>query len=242
MPKANKPSKTFRKQARHRTEDDPVVTFHQPMKRGPAQPLEPRTEMQRIYMDAVASKRVVFAFGPAGTGKTYIPVAMAAEALAGKRTSKVIITRPAVEAGETMGFLPGELEEKYEPYLQPVRQVLTDRLGKSPLEYYLKTKDIEPVPLGFMRGMTFEDCWVILDEAQNVTPKQMKMFLTRIGPGCKVIICGDTDQVDIEGPSGLADAIERMAWIDEFAQIEFTLDDVVRDPLVMKVLRSYARR
>jgi phosphate starvation-inducible protein PhoH and related proteins len=242
MAKTSKSRKVNRKQASYAIPGDPVVDLHQPRRFAPAQrPIEPKTELQAAYMQAIAKHDVIFGLGPAGTGKTYIACALAAQALADKRTSKVIVTRPAVEAGEQMGFLPGELDEKYEPYLQPVRQVFTERLGKGPFEYFLKSGDIEPIPLGFMRGMTFNDCWVILDEAQNVTPAQMKMFLTRIGENCKVIICGDSDQVDIGDTSGLDDAVRRTAWSPYFAQVTFTIEDVVRSGVTLDVLRSYSR-
>jgi phosphate starvation-inducible protein PhoH and related proteins len=242
MARTTKTRKSNRKQASYAIPEDPVVTHHIPKRNAPAtRPVEPKTQLQSEYMHAIATKDVVFGLGPAGTGKTYLACALAAQALADKRTSKIIVTRPAVEAGEQMGFLPGELDEKYEPYLQPVRQVFTERLGKGPFEYFLKNGDIEPIPLGFMRGMTFNDCWVILDEAQNVTPAQMKMFLTRIGENCKVIICGDSDQVDIAGASGLDDAVRRTSWSPYFSQVEFGLEDVVRSGVVLDVLKSYSK-
>lgn len=218
--------------------ETPVTDLHFKPQRSP---IEARTPTQQRYANAIKSHDLIFAIGPAGTGKTYIPTALAAEALMDRRIDKIIITRPAVEAGESLGFLPGELEEKYEPYLAPVRQIFTERMGTGAFEYALKSKRIEPVPIGFMRGMTFKDCWVILDEAQNVTPKQMKMLLTRIGENCKVIVCGDTDQKDIEGTSGLADAIKRTSWIKAVRTIRFTLDDVVRSGLVRDILASYAQ-
>ena len=203
--------------------------------------IEPKTEIQSIYMQAILANDLTFGVGPAGTGKTYLPTALAADALLSKRTDKIVVTRPAQEAGESLGFLPGELDEKYEPYLQPIRQVLIERMGVGAMECGLKNGKIEPVPLAFMRGRTFNDCWVILDEAQNVTPKQMKMFLTRIGENCKVIVCGDTDQVDIVGQSGLKDAAERCAWIKRVAVVEFEIEDVVRSGLCLDILKSYSQ-
>jgi phosphate starvation-inducible PhoH-like protein len=204
-------------------------------------PIEALTATQQRYANVIKSHDLVFAVGPAGTGKTYMPTALAAEALMDKRVEKIIISRPAVEAGDSMGFLPGELEEKYEPYLAPVRQIFVERMGTGSFEYALKSKKIEPIPINFMSGMTFKYCWVILDEAQNVTPKQMKMLLTRIGENCKVIVCGDTDQKDITGLSGLADAVRRTAWIKSVRTVKFTIDDVVRSGMVRDILISYAK-
>lgn len=230
-------SKKNYKQARHAIEE-PIADLHQtPPSR---KPIEARTATQQRYRNAIQSADLIFAVGPAGTGKTYMPVALAAEALMAKQIGKIIVTRPAVEAGEELGFLPGELDEKYEPYLAPVRQIFMERMGKGPMEYALKAKRIEPIPIGFMRGMTFKDCWVLVDEAQNLTPKQMKLLLTRIGENCKVIVAGDTDQVDIQGPSGLADAVRRTHWIKQARTIKFTEDDVVRSGLVKDILRAYA--
>lgn len=219
-------------------EDDPVVI---PFHKSPARKrVEPKNESQARYLHAIDSGDLIYALGPAGTGKTYLACARAAEELQSSRISKIIITRPAIETGQSLGFLPGELEEKYEPYLQPVRAVFTERMGKGQFEYALKSGKIEPVPLGYMRGMTFNDCWVILDEAQNVTPQEMKMFLTRIGENCKVIVCGDLDQVDIAGPSGLGDALKRTSWIPAVRVMEFELDDVVRSGLCKDILSSYS--
>jgi phosphate starvation-inducible PhoH-like protein len=202
--------------------------------------IEPRTEAQAIYRNIIQTRDLIFAIGPAGTGKTYMPTALAADALADKRTSQVIITRPAVEAGESLGFLPGELDEKFQPYLKPLEKVFVDRMGRGAYDCALKNGKIEPSPLAFMRGETFNDCWVILDEAQNVSPEQMKMFLTRIGEDCKVIVCGDTDQVDVN-ESGLADAVARCAHIDGVAVMEFGLEDVMRSRLCKAILETYRR-
>jgi phosphate starvation-inducible PhoH-like protein len=203
--------------------------------------LSPRTDAQGNYMANIDAGDLIYGLGPAGTGKTFIAVAMAAMALMNKDIKKIILTRPVIEVGQGMGFLPGELEEKYEPYLKPVRQTLIEVMGRGQYEYALKAGQIEPAPLGFMRGDTFNDCWVILDEAQNVTPTEMKMFLTRAGENCKVLICGDSDQVDIQGPSGLDDAVKRTAWIPCVRITEFTVDDVVRSGLCQDVLKSYSK-
>jgi phosphate starvation-inducible protein PhoH and related proteins len=219
----------------HAIDETPVV--YPPPQRSP---IEPKTDNQRRYINAIKSFDLIVGTGPAGCGKTYLAAGLAAEALLTKKTEKIIVTRPAIDAGESLGFLPGELDEKYEPYLQPVRQVFLERMGKGHMEYALKSGDIEPSPLAYMRGMTFKNCWVILDEAQNVTPSQMKMFLTRIGQNCKVIVCGDPDQVDLPGPSGLSDAVDRISWIPNVKVIRFGEDDVVRSGIVRDILSSYA--
>lgn len=202
-------------------------------------PLEPQTHAQAAYLNAIEVYDLVFCMGPAGTGKTYVAGMLAGLALRDKAINKIILTRPAVEAGENLGFLPGELEEKYEPYLTPFKDVLCDALGKSMYDYCLKVGKIEPAPLAYMRGRTFKNCIVILDEAQNVTPVQMKMFLTRIGENCTVIVSGDLKQKDIAGTSGLADAIERLKDVRQAAHVEFNTEDVVRSGFVQRVIVAY---
>jgi phosphate starvation-inducible PhoH-like protein len=202
-------------------------------------PVEAQTENQKIYINAIENYVLTFGIGPAGTGKTYVCAALAAEALAGGLTEKIVITRPAVESGESLGFLPGELADKFDPFLQPFRDVLNERLGKTKVDYYIKTGMIEASPLAYMRGKTFKNAWVILDEAQNVTPSQMKMFLTRIGHDATVIVNGDMKQVDIHGKSGLEDAINRLSWIPQVRVVEFTRADIVRSGLVQDVVASY---
>lgn len=201
--------------------------------------IKPRTDAQHRYMQAIKSETLIFATGPAGTGKTYLCAALAAEALENKRIDKIILTRPAVEAGEKLGFLPGELEEKYEPYLQPFRDVFNERLGASFAEYLIKHKRIEPAPLAYLRGRAFKNCWVILDEAQNTTPLQMKMFLTRIGENCKVIVNGDLAQKDIPGKSGLEDAVSRLSDLNDSRIVAFASADVVRSGIVKDILERY---
>jgi phosphate starvation-inducible PhoH-like protein len=202
-------------------------------------PLAPKTETQRRYINAIKNYPLVFGTGPAGTGKTFIAGAIAAEMLSSRRVEKIVITRPAVDAGESLGFLPGELEEKYGVYIQPFRDVLDERLGKSWVDNLLKLGKIEAAPLAFMRGRTFKNAIVILDEGQNTTPTQMKMFLTRIGENCSVIVNGDIKQKDIPGPSGLEDAIKRVSWIPSVKVIEFGRNDVVRSGLVQEIVQSY---
>lgn len=212
------------------------VRFDRPV---PSTRLEPKNEVQARYMHAIESHVLTFGTGPAGTGKTYIPAALAAQAMKDKRVDKIVLTRPAVEAGENLGFLPGELEEKYEPYIVPFKDVFTEKLGRTHYEYALKTGKIEAAPLAYMRGRTFKNCFLILDEAQNVTPVQMKMFLTRIGENCTVIVTGDLRQKDIAGMSGLADAIERLQHVRRAAHVDFSADDVVRSGFVQDVIEAY---
>lgn len=201
--------------------------------------IEPMNESQKRYIAAIKSFTLTFATGPAGTGKTWICGALAAQALDSGEIDKIIITRPAVEAGESLGFLPGELEDKFDPFLQPFRDVLNERLGKSFVDYLIKTGRIEAAPLAYMRGRTFKNSYVILDEAQNTSPMQMKMFLTRIGYNCKVIVNGDMSQKDIRGDSGLDDAVARLAWIPTVKHVKFTKDDVVRSGLVGEIVKAY---
>jgi phosphate starvation-inducible PhoH-like protein len=203
------------------------------------EPIKPQNEKQRKYISAIKSHVITFATGAAGTGKTYVAAALAAQALENHSVDRIIVTRPAVEAGESLGFLPGELNEKFDPYLQPFRLVLEERLGKAKVEYLLKSKTIEAIPLGYLRGRTFKNAFVILDEAQNTTPKQMKMFLTRIGQNAKVVINGDTSQIDIHGDSGLMDAVRRISFIPTVARVHFTRDDVVRSGIVSEIIQAY---
>lgn len=205
-------------------------------------PLVAQTEAQAKYINAIKTFTLIFGVGPAGTGKTYISGALAAQALSEGKVEKIIITRPVVEAGESLGFLPGTITEKYEPYLQPLRAVFYERLGKGATEYFLKGKTIEPMPLAYMRGITFKDAFVILDEAQNVSPSQMKMFLTRIGHNCTVVINGDPEQIDIQGPSGLIDAARRIGFIPAVKIVTFGTEDVVRSGLVQEILEAYATK
>lgn len=202
-------------------------------------PLRAMTESQATYMGSIAKNVLTFGVGQAGTGKSFVVGAMAADALLAKSTAKIIVTRPVVEAGESLGFLPGEQDEKFAPYFGPFREILVRRLGPSMLEYLVKRGAIEAAPLAYMRGRTFENCWVILDEAQNTTPKQMKMFLTRIGENCRVIVNGDTTQKDIDGTSGLEDAIQRFRKMSGVETVQFSVEDVVRSGIVKEILKRY---
>lgn len=204
------------------------------------EPIHAKNFAQGQYLDALRNNQITFAVGPAGTGKSYIATAYAAEQLYYKRIDKIIITRPAVEAEETLGHLPGELEEKYAPYLLPIKEILESLLGKPFVEYCLKSGAIEAVPIAFMRGRTFDNAIVILDEAQNCTPTQMKLILSRIGEGCQYIIDGDVSQKDIRGQSGLDDAIKRLDGIKGIEVVHFLEADIVRSAMCKKIIQAYS--
>ena len=202
--------------------------------------LKPLNAAQAEYLSAIGANIVTFGVGPAGTGKTWLAAHLAARAFKAGETERIIITRPAVEAGESLGYLPGELEEKYEVYFRPVKDALIECLGAGPLEYAMKAGQIEARPLGFIRGATFKDAWVIADEMQNATAAQFKLLLTRIGEPCKIVLNGDPDQADIAN-SGLLDALRRLAGVPGIATVRFTEDDVVRSGIVRDILRAYGR-
>lgn len=203
----------------------------------------PKTAGQRRYVAAIAESEIVFGIGPAGTGKTYLAVAMAVQALKEKRVKRIILTRPAVEAGEKLGFLPGDLQAKIDPYLRPLYDALYDMLEGERFEQYLEAGTIEVAPLAFMRGRTLNDAFIILDEAQNTTPEQMKMFLTRMGFNSKVVVTGDVTQTDLPGSvvSGLGIAQRILDGIDGIHFIYFGEGDVVRHPLVARIVNAYER-
>lgn len=203
------------------------------------EPIKSKNTSQQNYITAINSAPLIFATGPAGVGKTYICGSLACEALQSNCIEKIIITRPAIEAGASMGFLPGELEEKFAPFLAPFRDVLNERLGKSFVDYLIKVGRVEAAPLAYMRGRTFKNAYVILDEAQNTTPTEMKMFLTRMGYNCKMIVNGDVSQKDIIGLSGLEDAIARVGYIPSVKHVHFTKADIVRSGLVQEIVESY---
>lgn len=204
-------------------------------------PIRVKTLGQRRYVQAMRKHDLVFAIGPAGTGKTYLAVVMAVTALKKGLIKRIVLTRPAVEAGESLGYLPGDLKEKVDPYLRPLYDALHDILGTEHTARLLERGTIEVAPLAYMRGRTLEDAYVILDEAQNTTPEQMKMFLTRLGFGSKMIITGDITQVDLPKgkTSGLAEACETLKDIKGIAFIELKRLDVVRHPLVQKIIQAY---
>jgi phosphate starvation-inducible PhoH-like protein len=203
--------------------------------------ISPKTTNQRTYVQAMQDRDVVFAIGPAGTGKTYLAMAMAVSDLLAGRFKRIILTRPAVEAGEKLGFLPGDLAEKVNPYLRPLYDALYDMVGMDKAAQMIERELVEVAPLAFMRGRTLNDAFVILDEAQNTTPDQMKMFLTRLGEGSRAVVTGDLTQVDLPSPgrSGLVHAVRVLQNVDEIAVTEFSSDDVVRHPLVKKIIDAY---
>ncbi len=200
-----------------------------------------RTAAQGRYIEALASHDIIFALGPAGTGKTYLAVAQAVAQLVSGSVDRLILSRPAVEAGERLGFLPGDMREKVDPYLRPLYDALYDMLPSEQVERRIASGEIEIAPIAFMRGRTLSSAFVILDEAQNTTPMQMKMFLTRFGEGSRMVVCGDPNQVDLPDPgaSGLADAVRRLEGIDGLAVQRFSSRDVVRHPIVGRIVQAY---
>lgn len=206
--------------------------------------ISPKTLGQYEFVEAMEQKDIVFAIGPAGTGKTYLAVVQAVTQLKKGNVKRIVLTRPAVEAGESLGFLPGDLKEKVDPYLRPLYDALHDMLGLESCESYIEKGIIEIAPLAYMRGRTLEDAFVILDEAQNTTSSQMKMFLTRLGFNSKMVITGDITQIDLAHgkASGLSDVPKILKGINEIEILELTSDDVVRHPLVQKIIESYAKK
>ena len=204
--------------------------------------LVPRSATQIPYMEALARDEIIFALGPAGTGKTYLAVAQAVAMLITGAVQRLILSRPAVEAGERLGFLPGDMKEKVDPYLRPIYDALYDCLPAEQVERRIASGEIEIAPIAFMRGRTLADSFIILDEAQNTTSAQMKMFLTRFGMNSRMVVCGDPHQVDIPGGermSGLNDAVQRLEGVDGIQTIRFNSSDVVRHPLVGKIVDAY---
>jgi len=206
-------------------------------------PIRSKTSGQRKYIESIKRNDVVFAIGPAGTGKTYLAIAMAVSFLRSKKVSRIILTRPAVEAGEKLGFLPGDLQEKINPYLRPLYDALYDMLGMETFQRYMENGVIEVAPLAYMRGRTLDDSFIIMDEAQNTTPEQMKMFLTRFGFGSRVIVTGDITQIDLgkDKTSGLKQAIKILSNIEGIDIVYLSDRDVVRHRLVMEIIRAYQR-
>ena len=206
-------------------------------------PVRPKTLGQKEYLKAIQTHPITFGVGPAGTGKTYLAVAMAVKAFKSKDVERIILTRPAVEAGEKLGFLPGDLQSKVDPYLRPLYDGLYDMLGPETFQRLLEKQTIEVAPLAYMRGRTLDNAFIILDEAQNTSPEQMKMFLTRMGSGSKVVVTGDVTQIDLpdKSRSGLVDALAVLKNIDGIAQIRFSEKDVVRHRLVQEIVKAYDR-
>lgn len=204
-------------------------------------PIKPKTLGQKKYVDAIRDHMIVFGIGPAGTGKTYLAMAMAITAFKNNEVSRIILTRPAIEAGEKLGFLPGDLQSKVDPYLRPLYDALYQIMGAESFNKNMEKGLIEVAPLAYMRGRTLDNAYIILDEAQNTTPAQMKMFLTRIGFGSKVVVTGDDSQKDLapDARSGLDIAVKVLSKIDDIAFCMLTSKDVVRHPLVQKIVRAY---
>ena len=206
-------------------------------------PIKPKTVGQRTYCDNIKNNTVTIGVGPAGTGKTYLAVAMAVTAFRAQQVNRIILTRPAAEAGEKLGFLPGDLQQKVDPYLRPLYDALFDMLGAETYAKYVERGNIEVAPLAYMRGRTLDDSFIILDEAQNTTGEQMKMFLTRLGFNSKMVITGDVTQIDLpDGKrSGLKEAVRVLRGVDDIAIFKFTEKDVVRHKLVQDIIRAYER-
>ena len=206
-------------------------------------PIKPKTIGQKDYIKTIQAKPVTIGVGPAGTGKTYLAVAAAVAAFREKEVSRIILTRPAVEAGERLGFLPGDLQSKVDPYLRPLYDALFDMLGPETYQKYLEKGNIEVAPLAYMRGRTLDDSFIILDEAQNTSREQMKMFLTRMGFGSKVVITGDVTQIDLpsDKPSGLKEAMKVLDGVEGVGICRLTQNDVVRHIMVQRIIEAYAR-
>ena len=226
---------------------DPVVTLRSLVESGKQRSagvkrmVQPRSINQRRYVEAIEQGDMVFGIGPAGTGKTYLAVAMAASALLAKKVSRIVLVRPAVEAGERLGFLPGSLQEKVDPYLRPLYDALYDLLEQERVDKMLEKGVIEVAPLAFMRGRTLNDAFIIMDEAQNTTSEQMKMFLTRLGNNAKAVITGDITQIDLPNPkkSGLIEAMTILDGVEGIRFVHFETGDVVRHDLVQRIIQAY---
>ena len=206
-------------------------------------PVKPKTLGQKQYIDLIRKKMIVFGVGPAGTGKTYLGMSMAIQAFKNGEVGRIILTRPAIEAGEKLGFLPGDLQSKIDPYLRPLYDGLFDLLGAETFQKLFEKQVIEVAPLAYMRGRTLDDAFIILDEAQNTTPEQMKMFLTRMGVGSKVVVTGDVTQIDLPDKvrSGLIDALHVLRDVEGIAQVRLTEKDVVRHRLVQQIVKAYEK-
>ncbi|MCL2495033.1 MAG: PhoH family protein [Oscillospiraceae bacterium] len=205
-------------------------------------PVKPKTLGQKKYVEAIKNNTITLGVGPAGTGKTYLAVAMAVAAFRAKEAGRIILTRPAVEAGEKLGFLPGDLQQKVDPYLRPLYDALFDMLGAENFTRQQEKGAIEVAPLAYMRGRTLDDSFIILDEAQNTSIEQMKMFLTRLGQNSKIIVTGDITQIDLDGrPSGLVNAVKVLKGVEDIAIIRFSERDVVRHRLVQAIIKAYEK-
>ena len=224
------------KRLRELTDDFVAVTAK-------GRPIHPKTLGQKQYVDSVLHNTVTIGVGPAGTGKTYLAVAAAVAAFRDKQVNRIVLTRPAVEAGERLGFLPGDLQSKVDPYLRPLYDALFDMLGAETYQKYLERGNIEVAPLAYMRGRTLDDSFIILDEAQNTSREQMKMFLTRMGFGSKVVITGDITQIDLptDKISGLKEAMKVLRDVEGVGICQLTQEDVVRHVMVQRIIEAYAR-
>lgn len=218
-----------------------TLTDHFSLITANGKPVRPKTLMQKVYVANIRDHAVTFGVGPAGTGKTYLAVAMAVNAFKTRAVNRIILTRPAVEAGEKLGFLPGDLQNKVDPYLRPLYDALFDMLGAESYQRLIEKQMIEVAPLAYMRGRTLDDAFIILDEAQNTSCEQMKMFLTRMGNGSKMVITGDVTQIDLpdKQKSGLLDALKVLKRVPEIAVTHFCEQDVVRHRLVQEIIRAY---
>ncbi len=225
----------------HRVTHGETVSPSEPIGVRNGQSIHPRTPGQAQYVAAIRDHSLVFCTGPAGTGKTYLAVATAVEALRDERIRKIVLVRPAVEAGESLGYLPGDMQAKINPYLRPLLDALREMMDYEPMQRYMTEDIIEVVPLAFMRGRTLNQAFIILDEAQNTTVSQMKMFLTRMGEGSQVVVSGDPSQTDLppHTKSGLIDALSRLRKISGFAHINLSGADIVRHRLVQEIVRAY---
>ncbi len=206
-------------------------------------PIKAKTLGQKKYIEAIKNNTIVIGVGPAGTGKTYLAVALAVSAFRAKQVNRIILTRPAVEAGEKLGFLPGDLQQKVDPYLRPLYDALFDMLGAESFQRYQERGNIEVAPLAYMRGRTLDDSFIILDEAQNTTPEQMKMFLTRLGFNSKIVVTGDITQIDLPDgkKSGLVEVIKILKHVDDIETVRFSEKDVVRHKLVQDIIKAYEK-
>jgi phosphate starvation-inducible PhoH-like protein len=224
-------------------ESDFELPLSKVLRHSQAKTIGPKTKGQREYFEAIKKHDIVFGIGPAGTGKTYLAMACAVEALRNQEVRRIILTRPAIEAGESLGYLPGDMYEKISPYLRPLYDALYDMMEAERIEKYLETGIIEVAPLAYMRGRTLNDAFIVLDEAQNATPEQMKMFLTRLGFDSKAVITGDITQSDLPGgkPLGLLQAMETLKSIEGIKFVHFSGSDVVRHELVQKIIEAYER-
>jgi phosphate starvation-inducible PhoH-like protein len=224
-------------------DDSPVAVLSRSILSSRGRTIRPKTQGQAAYVNAIEAHTITFGIGPAGTGKTYLAMAQAVAALQSKRVNRIVLTRPAVEAGERLGFLPGSLSEKIDPYLRPLYDALHDMVDPESIPRLMEAGTIEVAPLAYMRGRTLNDAFIILDEAQNTTREQMKMFLTRLGFGSTMVVTGDVTQVDLPGgtQSGLRAAREILAGVDDIGFCELGADDVVRHRLVSDIVTAYAR-